>query len=179
MSTPTSEAQRLPLSLDWIEAIIAIFAAILAWYSFRYILEHTAPWCSAPPPVCEERYHPPYYIGYPLFRQFAFPMAVIVSLSAVSLTRALRGGIRYFTRPGQFLLSLPLFTFLFLYYDLWITLCLPSLLIIYWCMLSTFVTIQAIVTRRNYGDLIVLPLNLAWLWFGYIYFLRWYEIYGD
>ena len=177
MSTYTSETQRSPLSLDWIEAIVAISAAFLAWYSFRYVLEHTAPWCGAPPHVCEERYHPPYVIGYPLFRQFAFPMTVIVSLSAVSLTHALRGGIRYFTRPGQFLLSLPLFTFLFLDAIWWPA--LPCLLILLWCTLSTFVAIRAVVTRRNYGDLIVLPLNLAWLWFSYIYFLRWYEIFGD
>jgi hypothetical protein len=110
-----------------------------------------------------------------LFSSFALPMTVIVSTSAIFLIRGIRKDVCYFSPIGHYALAWPLVSFPLLnilsFFSLY---CLPIGI-----GLAFIAVIKVIVTRRNWGDLIALPLSLAWLLFAAHYFGQWWNAYGD
>jgi len=175
--TPKLDNQRSPFSLSKMEILAAALAAILTWFGLRFILYYTLPFpCNEPsPPDCT--YNGSWAnLGHPLFSSFALPMMFILSASAIFLVRGIRKDVCYFSSIGHYALAWPLISFPLLnilsFFSLY---CLPIGI-----GLAFIAAIKSIVTRRNWGDLIALPLSVAWFWFAFVYFdSHWWMAYGD
>ena len=158
-----------PFRLSSLEVVIACLAGIATWVGFRDILQRTLPY---PYDITYEESWT--NLGQSLFFLFIIPIVLILSLSAVSLFRAIRKDERHFSRLGNLALAWPLVSFpllnLLSFFSLY---CLPI-----GAGIALIATLKS-TNKKNSGDWITLALSIAWLFVGFIYFGQWWNYYGD
>lgn len=155
--------------LSSLEIVIACLTGITTWIGFRNILQKTLPY---PYDITYEESWT--NLGQPLFSLFIIPGVLILSLSAVSLFRAIRKDERHFSRLGNLALAWPLVAFpllnLLSFFSLY---CLPV-----GTGIALIATLKS-TNKENSGDWITLVVSIAWLFVGFIYFGQWWDYYGD
>jgi hypothetical protein len=167
--------------LNKFEFLVAVLTGIAAWTGFRSILRGTLPYgcndyINGERIPCGWTYEESWTkLGHSLFSSFSVPIVVILAMSAVFLVRAIRRDERYFSTLGNLALAWPLISFpllsLISFFSLY---CLPI-----GVGIALIAAIKSVDTKRNFGDWIALVLSLVWFLVGFIYFDRWWILYGD
>ena len=167
--------------LNKLEFLAAVLTGIAAWIGIRIILQGTLPYgcndyINGERIPCEWTYEESWTkLGNPLFSSFRVPLVVIPALSAIFLVRTIRKDERYFSTLGNLALAWPLISFpllsLISFFSLY---CLPI-----GPGIALIAAIKSIDNKRNLGDWIALVLSIVWFLVGFIYFDRWWILYGD
>jgi len=95
---------RSPLTLSILEIATAILVSIVTWSGLHYSLWNLEPFGYYGQ---GQETFPLWFVNgrQELFSRFAWPMAVILSVSAVSLIRGIRNDVCHFSRLGHFALA--------------------------------------------------------------------------
>jgi hypothetical protein len=169
--------QRSPLTLDIVEVLVAVLVLVIAELGLYYGLQSTGP------------YFPDAVEDFPelltrmdderreIFLACTLPLGMIILVSSISLVRGIRMDVRHFSRLGHIASAWPVFSSAFLWHGDLIFLCswlgLPFLLA--GIIVSVISSVRALVSRRNTGDWVALPLNVAWGVFYLYYLVRYME----
>jgi hypothetical protein len=150
------KSDRSPFTLTIPELSLALIVGVLASIVLHHSLWTGEPWSingnySGP--------FPDWFISlrHDLFWTSVWPMSIFMALSTIFLLRAFQGNIRYFSKPGHFILAWPLIDFLPLSYGgpFSIYCGVPFIILI----LSLTVATMSLVKRRHFGNLIAIPLE--------------------
>lgn len=109
-------------------------------------------------------------IGGWVFLIFSLPFAIFAFVGTISLVRVVRQHVQHFSGLGYLALAWPVFTMfpcVLLFVD-------PSVLIGCWSVgpiLGLFATVFSLTSRpRQYGPVLAIPWNVAWLFIGMAYY---------
>jgi hypothetical protein len=169
---------RSPFSLSRLEIIVALAVGAITWVGLRYILYKTLPWnCMTSPEFpCNVTYGQSWHLyGSNIFSSYSIPMAAISSVSSIFFIRCIRGDVQHFSRLGNFALAWPMICFPFInLLDIFSQGIIPIGL-----GLGLAASIMSISRKRNWGNLISIPLCIVWVFYSTIYFYHWFEAFGD
>jgi hypothetical protein len=169
---------RSPFSLSRLEIIVALAVGVITWLGLRYILYKTLPWncMTAPEFPCNVTYDQSWDLyGLNIFSSYSIPMAAISSISSIFFIRCIRGDVQHFSRLGNFALAWPMICFpLINLLDVFSQCIIPIGL-----GLGLAASIMSISRKRNWGNLISIPLCIVWVIYSNIYFYLWFEAFGD
>ncbi len=162
--------QRSAFALNAREIGVAALSSAAALLAFGFTL-----WILHQPYV-----ETPAFYGrrFELFWKFGALFAVVVPISAVSLVRGVHTDVCLFSKIGRFALAWPLISFPIL-------LLAPIVTPIIWgitligVVLGAIAFVRSIITKRDWGDWLAIPLNIAWIWIIYAYSQEWWLVYGD
>ena len=110
-----------------------------------------------------------------IFLQFFPLLGLLIMTSAVSLILGCQKNTRFFSRLGILACAGPLFASLSLWNSLLNWVRAGYFLLLPGAILSVLSTVKVIASRRNFGDLLAIPLNIAWLFFYQRYLDVWTE----
>ena len=168
-----SNCRLTPLTLNIQEVLAVIIVLVIAELGFYYGLQSTSPYF---PDAME--HDDPWMVDkrQELFLAFALPLGMALFAPAVSLVRGIRQeDIRHFSRLGHFASAWPLLVSVMLWHELLIFLGCGLILIflLVGLVAAIVVALRALLLKRNLGDLLALPLNVAWIAFCLSYLDKW------
>ncbi len=165
--------QRSPLTLKASEILVIVLAIIVAELCLYYGLQWTGPYF---PDAMEHNDPMMVRKRQELFSAFAFPLGIVVPISALSLIRGIRMDVRHFSRLGHFSSALPLLISVLL--GVMMTILTPACItfLVLASLITALITASRTLWRkRDFGDLLAIPLNMGWGVFYWIYLDRWIE----
>ena len=175
LSKSPTDTFRSPLSLNSLEFLSALIGGGLAWFWLRYNIWHAQPWYWGFDNLPTWPY-PEWFINTrEHLLTLTWPVAVAIAISTIFLVRSYRDNIRHFSSSGHLVLAWPLIDFLFLAtIGSFGIFCLPIQFV-----LALVVAVRSSKKQQYLGDLMVIPLSIAWTILGYWYSLMWWELIGD
>ncbi|CAG0945324.1 hypothetical protein ANRL1_02261 [Anaerolineae bacterium] len=160
------EKGRSPFTVSLVELLVAVSSGILAWLAMYEYLSGLVPfgsWDKTP-----ETYLPEVvYFRTHILGDFALPFVMLATIYGISFVRCIRNDVRHFSRLGHGAVALQSFFSLS-----------P---LVYFCFpfggllglgLAIIATLQTIIQRKNLGNLIALPVSIASIILGVLFWSR-------
>jgi hypothetical protein len=159
------DTQRSPLTINRTEALVAALVLVVVELWIYCALLGTGPYF---PDAVEDD---PSLLTWleeemrEIYSTFALPLGSVLLIPSVSLVRYVRKDVRHFSQLGHLASAWPLVTSVFLSNTLFIWLLsttLGGLLLLVGVALGIIASVRALLTKRHLGDLVSIPLNVAW-----------------
>lgn len=160
------EKGRSPFTLSLVEVLVAVFSGIFAWLAMCEYLSGLIPfgsWDKNP-----ETYLPEVvYFRTHILGEFALPFVILAVMYGISFVRSIRNDVRHFSRLGHLAVALQSFFSLspLVYF------CFPfgGVLGLSLAIIATF---RVIIQRKNMGNLIALPVSIASIIVGVLFWSK-------
>lgn len=166
--------KRSPFTLNTLEGVTIILVITITEIGFYYGLQSSGLIPHADP-------NSPWMADgrQKMFSTFALPLGMILLIPAVSLVRSIRQDVRFFSRLGHLASTWPLLISVAIWHNDFIL--IESMTGLLWPVMiigpiiAIIVCLRTWLSKRNRGDLLAIPVNVAWSLFYWAYLVRWGE----